>query len=227
VRTLCRCLPLLSVLALTALPPAAFAHRLDEYLQATLVEIEPDTIRLHVNLTPGVAAADVVLAMIDRDHDGTISPDEAAAYTELLRRDLTVRLDGREVELTLKGSTFPTCAEVRKGSGTIQTGFAARVGDLPARPHQLIVENRHLPAVGVYLVNAARPTSPLVRVTAQTRNDNQSNGEIEFTTGATVRPTRAAPFVASLAALLSVLSAVVWRARKRVSVQTDTATPGL
>ena len=86
-------LPLL--LALLAFPSAVFAHRDDQYLQATLVDIEPSGVRLQINLTPGMAVAERVLAQIDRDRDGAISKNEAAAYAESLKRDLTVRLDGR------------------------------------------------------------------------------------------------------------------------------------
>ena len=67
IRTLRR-LPLL--FALIAFPPAVFAHRDDQYLQATLVAIEPSVVRLQINLTPGVAVAERVIAEIDRDHDG-------------------------------------------------------------------------------------------------------------------------------------------------------------
>ena len=62
-RRLCR-LPLL--LALLAFPSAVFAHRDDQYLQATLVAIEPSGVRLQINLTPGVAVAEQVIAEIDR-----------------------------------------------------------------------------------------------------------------------------------------------------------------
>ena len=61
------------LLALLAFPSAVFAHRDDEYLQATLVAIEPSGIRLQINLTPGVDVAEQVLALIDRDQDGVIS----------------------------------------------------------------------------------------------------------------------------------------------------------
>ena len=66
-------------LALLMWPCTVFAHQLDEYLQATLVVIEPDRIRLQINLTPGVAVAEQVLSLIDRDHDRLISTNEAAA----------------------------------------------------------------------------------------------------------------------------------------------------
>jgi len=61
------------LLGLVALPSSALAHQLDEYLQATLVSIEPGEIRLQINLTPGVAVAEQVLALVDRDHGGSPS----------------------------------------------------------------------------------------------------------------------------------------------------------
>ena len=175
-RKLCR-LPLL--LALLAFPSAVFAHRDDQYLQATLVAIEPSGVRLQINLTPGVAVAEQVLAQIDRD--GAISKNEAAAYAELLKRDLTLRMDGRKLELKLTASEFVPPAELRTGSGTIQMEFSAISGPLAAGPHRLTLENRHLTTMSVYLINAAQPRFATVQITRQKRNQNQSAGEIEFT----------------------------------------------
>jgi hypothetical protein len=173
-----RGLPLL--LALLAFPSAAFAHRLDEYLQATLVDIEPGAFRLQINLTPGVAVAERVLALIDRDGDDVISTNEAAAYAKLLKRDLKVRLDRRNVELKLTASSFPEPNELRTGLGIIQMEFSVTPGVLAAGLHKLTLENRHLPALSVYLFNAAQPRSASVRITGQKRNQNQSTGEIAF-----------------------------------------------
>src|SRR5215468_9979956 len=91
-----RCLGLL--VGWLVLPSIGLAHRLDEYLQATLVSIEPGEVHLQINLTPGVAVAEEVLALIDRDRNGTISTNEAAAYGELVKRDLVVRLDQRSLK---------------------------------------------------------------------------------------------------------------------------------
>ncbi|MGO8698658.1 MAG: hypothetical protein ACLQVY_13175 [Limisphaerales bacterium] len=168
------------LLALLALPPAGFAHRLDEYLQATLVAIEPGEIRLEINLTPGVAVAEQVLALIDRDRDDVISTNEAAAYAQLVKRDLLVRLDGRDAELKLAALNFPDPADLRTGWGIIQMEYSITTGVLAVGPHKLTFENRHLPAVSVYLLNAAQPKSALVQITRQKRNENQSTGEIEF-----------------------------------------------
>ena len=177
-RTLCH-LPL--PLALLAFPCAVFAHRDDQYLQATLVAIEPNGVRLQINLTPGVAVAEQVIAVIDRDHDGVISKNEAAAYAKLLKRDLTLRVDGRDLELKLTAFEFVPPAELRTGSGTIQMEFSAIFSPLATGPHKLTLENRHLTTMSVYLINASQPRFATVQITRQKRNDNQSAGEIEFT----------------------------------------------
>jgi len=176
--TLCR-LPLL--LALLAFPCAVFAHRDDQYLQATLVAIEPSGVRLQINLTPGVAVAEQVIARIDHDRDGAISKNEAAAYAESLRRDLTLRMDGRKLELKLTASEFVSPEELRTGSGIIQVEFSVISERLAAGPHRLTLENRHLTGISVYLINAAQPRFAAVQITRQKRNENQSAGEIEFT----------------------------------------------
>jgi len=168
------------LLGLVALPSTGLAHRLDEYLQATLVTIEPSAVRLQINLTPGVAVAEKVLARIDRDHDGVISINEAAAYAELLRRDLILELDQRQVALNVTASKFPQPTELRTGWGIIQMEFSATIGPLSAGAHKLTLKNRHLRALSVYLLNAAEPRSSLVQITKQTRNKDQSTGEIEF-----------------------------------------------
>jgi hypothetical protein len=177
-RTLCH-LPLL--LALLAVPSAVFAHRDDQYLQATLVVIEPSGVRLQINLTPGVAVAEPVLTEIDRDRDGAITKHEAASYAKLLKRDLTLRMDGRKLDLKLSASEFVPPAELRTGSGTIQMEFSAISGALAAGRHRLTIENRHLTKMSVYLINAAQPRFATVQIDRQNRNDNQSAGEIEFT----------------------------------------------
>ena len=171
-------LPLL--LALLAVPSAVFAHRDDQYLQATLVAIEPSGVRLQINLTPGVAVAEQVITLIDRDRDGVISTNEAAAYAESLKRDLMLRIDGRKLELKLTVSEFVVPEELRTGSGIIQLEFSATPGPLAAGAHRLTLENRHLTTMSVYLINAGRPKFGSVQITKQKRNDNQSAGEIEF-----------------------------------------------
>jgi hypothetical protein len=166
--------------AMLCIPSGAHAHRLDEYLQATLVSLEAGEVRLQINLTPGVAVAEQVLAVIDRDHNGVISVNEAAVYAEMVKRDLIVRLDRRKVSLTLTASSFPEVSELRNGWGFIQLEFTVTSASMSAGSHRLSLKNRHLPAVGVYLFNAAQPRAGEIEITRQKRNESQSLGEIEF-----------------------------------------------
>jgi hypothetical protein len=180
-QTVTRKLPsLLAALALAALSPAAFGHRLDEYLQSTLVVIEPAVIRLQVNLMPGTAVAGQVVDLVDPDHDGTVTSREGAAYVESVRRDLSVRLDGRELSLRPKSSGFPTEAELREGTGIIRMEFSVAVARLRPGPHVFVLENRHLAAASVYLINAAKPFVGTIEIVAQKRNEVQSSAEIDF-----------------------------------------------
>src|SRR6476660_7821089 len=117
--------------ALVASPSAA--HRLDEYLQAMLVVIEPSGIQLQINLTPGVEVADQVLARIDRDDDGVISKDEAGGYAELLKRDLSVRLDGHNVGLKLTGYEFPNPASFEAVCKSFRWNLLQSATSMPVR----------------------------------------------------------------------------------------------
>ena len=210
-----RSLPLL--LALLVAPSGAFGHRLDEYLQATLVAIEPADVRLQMNLTPGVQVADQVLARIDSDHDGAISTKEAAAYAESLKRDLIVRLDGRVLELKLMRVDFPEPDEIREGVGIIQVEFSVASGPLRAGAHSLSIQNRHLPDVSVYLLNAAQPKAESVQITGQKRNECQSAGEIGFTFRPRPNPYAAAGVDVLIAGLFVGGMAWEWRAGRKCS----------
>jgi hypothetical protein len=203
------------LLVLLVFPSTVFAHRLDEYLQSTLVEIEPDVIRLKMNLTPGVAIADKVISLIDSNRDGVISTNEVVAYGESLKRDLSVRLDERSLELKLTAVSFPEATELLGGLGIVQLEFSVSPDRLADGMHRLVFENRHLPALSVYLFNAALPKSQLVQVSKQKRNETQSEGEIEFG----FHPLMDSSKKVGIGILLAMVSAVVfvgaWRAGRR------------
>jgi len=205
---------LVSVVALGCLAPMADGHVLDEYLQATLVVIEPGDIRLRINLTPGVEIAEQVLKPIDQNRDEEITQDEIAVYAEKLKRDLTVRLDSRAVDLKVTATNVPEMADLRTGHGIIQVEYSLTPSKLSGGLHHLTFENRHFAALGVYLFNAARPESAAIRVVKQNRNANQSNGEIEFALE-TQRTSDARTMGMLTAGLIAVagMLAVVWRWR--------------
>jgi len=158
--------------------PAA-AHRLDEYLQATLISVENDHVQAEIHLTPGVAVFPIVLARIDTDADGAISKHEQQAYAERVLRDLSLTIDGEPLSLRLVSMNFPDIEEMKQGRGDIQVKFVA---DLPRNAFKriLIFENHHETRIAAYLVNCLVPRDPDIRVTAQTRNYVQSFYQLDY-----------------------------------------------
>jgi HupE / UreJ protein len=166
-----RLLLTLAFCGLVAMP--ALAHRLDEYLQATILSIEPGSVHATIRLVPGVAVAPGVIAIIDCDHDGVLSPDEQHRYAERVLADLQLKDDGRNLPLHLASVTFPTVDQMKTGTGEIELVFSA---DLPAvrGEHQLAFENHHQSGTSVYLVNSLVPRDKNLQLEAQSRNQNQS-----------------------------------------------------
>jgi hypothetical protein len=204
-----------SALLVLSLVGGAAAHRLDEYLQATLIGVTRGAIDVEIRLTPGVAMLPVLMATIDQDLDGRISASEERAYVGRVVRDVELRVDGVAAPLSLRESSFPTVEAMREGLGTIVIKLrTARSG------HELRFENRHLPEVSAYLVNClATPSDGLV-VGPQARDEAQRSIEFPYSFGGGAVPARAAwitagPFwPAAIGMLLMVRMAVlICRAR--------------
>jgi hypothetical protein len=119
-----------SALLALSLVGSAAAHRLDEYLQATLIGVTPAGIDVEIHLTPGVAMLPVLMAVIDQDGDGRISPEEERAYAGRVAREVELRVDGVAAPLWLTESNFPTLEAMREGLGTIRMKLhTARIGE--------------------------------------------------------------------------------------------------
>ena len=169
----------LAAVILLSLPAPAFAHRLDEYLEATLLSVEPDRVELSMRLVPGIAVSSAVIASIDTNGDGVLSEAEQHAYAERVSRDLSLSIDGRPLALHSVSANFPSLEEMKQGVGEIQLELAA---GLPrgAAARSLRFENHHQRAIAVYLVNCLVPHNKNIRITAQSRNENQSVYQLDF-----------------------------------------------
>src|SRR3954467_2813708 len=117
--------PKLAAAILLSVGVAASAHRLDEYLQATIISIEKDRIDVFMRLIPGVAVSSTVLASIDTNADGAFVEIERHAYAEKVLRDLPLSIDGNRLELRPFSVEFPTVAEMKNGVGEIQIELSA------------------------------------------------------------------------------------------------------
>ncbi len=167
------------VALLIALAVPARAHQLDEYVQASKISVGKDRVTVELRLTPGVKVLSRVLAAIDPNGDGVISPDEQRAYAERVRRDLSLRLDGTRLPLRLVAVGFPSIDEMKEGLGEIRLDFDAAV-PAGASNRRLTFENHHQRDIAVYLANVLVPQDADIRISAQRRSYKQSSFTLDY-----------------------------------------------
>jgi nickel/cobalt transporter (NicO) family protein len=200
------------VLASIASPAAA--HGLDEYVQALRVGVARDRVTLDLGLTPGVAVAAKVIARLDVDADGTISPFEAERYGHMVIDDLAVTLDGTPLALRLAHIDVPPPGEMRDGLGTIRI-TAVGPASLPTGRHAIIVRNIHRLEPRSYLANALLPEEDAIRVVRQERDATQQT----FTLNVEIAGDRTTALGWTLAGAALLLLHAGWRtARARLGI---------
>jgi HupE / UreJ protein len=168
-----------AVTILLLLGGPACAHRLDEYLEATILSVEKDHVQASMRLIPGVAVSSSIIASIDSDGDGVLSAAERSAYAERVLGDLSLRIDGNRLTPKLVSASFPRVEEMREGLGEIHIEFSA---DLPpgGANRRLILENHHQVRKAAYLVNCLLPRAHDIRIVSQTRNEQQSFYQLDY-----------------------------------------------
>jgi hypothetical protein len=175
--------PIALIFAGLACPPRATAHRIDEYLQATLLSVEHDRVELAIDLTAGTNVASRVLALIDTDRDGEISPAEGAAYAQSVLGSIVISIDGRAVPVRLLDSHFAEFRDMTSGIGTTRLRATATFPPAIAGRHQVYYRNTHQSEIGAYLVNALVPTDKEIQINEQRRDYLQREVTIEFRVG--------------------------------------------
>jgi HupE / UreJ protein len=170
---------IIAVAIFLSLGTSVLAHRLDEYLQATIISVEKDHLQVSMRLIPGVAVAPAVVAGIDINGDGVISEDEQRAYATRVLHDLSITVDGKSAKPTLMSQKFPGIGEIKEGLGEIQIEFTVNLITGGAE-RRIVIENHHENGISVYLVNCLVPADPNIRVVAQNRNETQSFYELDY-----------------------------------------------
>jgi hypothetical protein len=160
--------------------PAASAHRLDEYLQATRLSVDIERVDIEIDLTAGAAVASKVFAWIDVNRDGEISGAEGEAYAQQVLRSVALKLDGRPATIRLVESSFPQLSEMSLGVGTIRLRAVAKVPAVGAGRHQVSFLNVHQPELSVYLVNALVPENPRVQLGEPQRDFAQHGLTLDY-----------------------------------------------
>ena len=171
---------MLALCALGAGTPPAQAHRLDEYLQATVIDLTRHDIAVTLRLTPGVDVAPGVIRQIDGNGDGVLSPAEQQAYGRKVAGGVSLSLGGRALPLKVAAVAFPALSAMRTGDGVITLRLDAPVGLAPGAYHLAYASHGAGPDT-VYLVNTLLPHDPGLRVTGQQRSPDQSSYQLDFT----------------------------------------------
>jgi len=216
-----------AILAVAAVTPA-LAHRLDEYLQGTILSIGKTQVQGQMTLTPGVAVFPFLIADIDSDGDGAISETEQRAYAERVLRDLSLSADGRVLEPRLVSIQFPALDEMKEGRGGIRLDFRADLSR-GGYKRKLVLENRHRSGISAYQVNCLVPRDADIRITAQSRNYSQSRYELEYVQADVPPDSMASVWTGRLAWLspagifLMWVGRRVWRAQGRMSAIPDSS----
>ena len=156
------------------------AHRLDEYLQATLVGIDANRVSLEIDLTPGVSIAKQVTGWIDANGDGQLSQREGLTYAGEVLASLTVTVDRQPVALTLNDVRLPEIVDMAAGVGTIRLRASAKLPEAPSGGHEITVVNAHRREVSVYLSNALIPSDSRVKILTQQRERDQHSLTIGY-----------------------------------------------
>ena len=189
------------------------AHRRDEYLQAARLAIDPAGVKVELDMTPGIAIADAIIADIDRNADGVLSPDEQRDYGSAVVAALDLEVDGTPVPVRLSASSFPDAGAMRRGEGTIRLHSVSTLPQQSLGSHRVLFRNRHHANGSVYLANALVPESEAVAVTAQRRDIIQSELTIDYVIRAQPPPPPVRWMLGGVAAASLLLALLMWSSR--------------
>jgi hypothetical protein len=195
-----RALSAASAALLLSLAAPASAHRLDQYLQATIISVEKDRVQAFIRLVPGVAVSSIVISGIDTNEDGIISDGERRSYAERVLRDLSLRIDGHPLRPRLVSVDVAGTGEMKEGLGEIRVEFTADLPPGNGANRRLSFENHHQSRIAAYLVNCLVPRDKAIQIAAQTRNENQSFYQLDYVQAGGTSEARS--FLGALALLL-------------------------
>jgi len=200
---------------LVAASSAIAAHRLDEYLQAARIALDPDRAWIELDLTAGISVADRVLADIDRDRTGTISADEGQAYAASVSRAIAVAVDDTPLAVELIDARFPAVEDLRKGESAIRIQLSAAMPPLKTGAHHLRYRNTFRPDIGAYLANALVPASDRVSISGQRRDVDQRELTVDYVLDGDRTSAARAWYGVSILCVLFAVASLWWRAGSR------------
>ena len=169
---------LLSVLAVLSVTAEAAAHA-HHYGQSAFVTVGPAGVKVELDLSPGALVAGQVVRLLDTDGDGHISEEELRSYSDVLIRDVSVRIDGELVVLKLASRDVPEPSHLATGEDRLRLSFTAAVPALSPGPHHLLLRNTHRPVPSAHQAHALAGDAT-VRIGKQRRDAAQDELSADF-----------------------------------------------
>ena len=165
-------------LAALAVVPAS-GHVLDQFVEASRLELARDRVVVELDLTPGIELAPAMFVAINTNRDGEISEAEGRSHAAQVLADLALEVDGRRLDLELSSATYPTFNAMRAGTGIIRLrAVASTYTSIGA--HRLQYQNKHRSDVGIYLVNALVPTTNEIELGTPHRDQRQQSFDLDY-----------------------------------------------
>lgn len=172
----------LSLAALAVIP--ASGHVLDQFVEASRLELACDRVVVELDLTPGIELAPAVFVGINSNRDGKISEAEGRSHAAQVLADLVLEVDGQRLDLELASATYPTFEAMRAGTGTIRLRAVAST-HTSVGAHRLHYQNNHRADVGIYLVNALVPATNDIALGTPHRDSRQQSFDLDYVQKAT------------------------------------------
>ncbi len=169
--------------AVLAPAPAAQAHALDAYLQASYLTVTPAQIVVELDLTPGVLAAPAILPLLDTDGDASISEAEGRAYVESVLASVSLQVDGEVASLEITKIELPTYLTIQAGYGMIRVFTQAALPESQIETHQISYINGYAPTGSVYQVNTFVESAGAVTLGTQNRDDLRQSLRVDYSVG--------------------------------------------
>jgi nickel/cobalt transporter (NicO) family protein len=166
------------LISLVLLFSGAFAHPMDECLQATYLKLGPDSLELELDLTPGERVAPQLLGLIDQNKNSLLDQSEVQRYGETVLEDLSVNVDDQPQILRLEPVVPPPTDVFLAGGGTIKLVARANLTDA-AGSHSLGFRNNHAPVKSGYLANVFVQSGE-VKVLEQKRDATQQEFRVRY-----------------------------------------------
>ena len=157
---------------------SAEAHQLDEYLQASRLDVSRNRVVVELTLTPGALIANQLLSSIGVNDRHAIASEDMSRYAQRVLDDLRLSIDGRPYRLTATRVVAASWDEFVDGMGSIRLEAVTDDVRINGGSHHIVFKNSHAPVPSAYLVNALKPAHD-VTITAQRRDRLQHRLELD------------------------------------------------